>query len=194
MVASNSSKQIVKPIVLPSLHTLCGSGRPFIRVAAISGASALAVQWYFEYLQNKKKSKFDVEDIYSPDSFTNHSKELFLSVNVMHLMHSVALLSVPLCRSPFFVSIFVLIVEYIHWISINNIIISFQTGTMFLLGILMFSGSGYYRSFGGDKDVRVVQLSGSGCLCIAWASLLFWNGLNLCFFQYLLSIISDMLN
>lgn len=114
MVASNSSKQIVKPIVLPSLHTLCGSGRPFIRVAAISGASALAVQWYFEYLQNKKKSKFDVEDIYSPDSFTNHSKELFLSVNVMHLMHSVALLSVPLCRSPFFVSIFVLIVEYIH--------------------------------------------------------------------------------
>lgn len=110
IVAPSGSSKTTKTFILPPIHAMCGSGRPFMRIAALSGVSALAIHWYYVHFHQQKKYKLmglsinDQEDIYSPDSFLSDTKQVFLSVNMFHFMHSVAMLSVPLCRSPVFVS------------------------------------------------------------------------------------------
>lgn len=177
MIAPKTS-QIVKPYVLPALNALIGPGRPFLRIGAVSGASALAVHWYyFHVYQKKNKYNKKLEDIYSPETFGKDMKQIFFSVNMFHLCHSVVLLSIPLCPFPVFVCIIYLnktkamdnLNSKLHFICC----LFLKTGCMHLIGISMFCGSGYYKSFGGTKNARLISGIGGGCLFFAWTSMVY---------------------
>lgn len=76
--------------LVPSLARLAGHNYIFVRVAAVSGAAAVALAAYGKH---KMKGNEELRSIYE-------------SANNMHLVHSVVLLAVPLTRRPVVVSCF----------------------------------------------------------------------------------------
>lgn len=78
-----------------------------------------------------------------PDS----RKSVFETANKYHFLHSLALVSVPFARR-------------------SNL-----TGTLFLLGTFVFSGTCYYYAITDDKNVSKYTPYGGVALIVAWLSL-----------------------
>jgi len=74
-------------------------------------------------------------------------KEVFERANKYHFLHSLAMLGVPLCRWPK------------------------TSGTFFLLGIVMFSGTCYYLALTGDRSFNKVTPLGGICFILGWLAL-----------------------
>lgn len=68
-----------------------GSNYNFIRIAALSGAAAVCLAAYGRHSMKESADNKDYKQIYE-------------SANNMHLIHSVALLAVPLTKRPLIVS------------------------------------------------------------------------------------------
>lgn len=69
------------------LWELAGKQGPFVRIAALSGAAAVGLAAYGAH---KKYPKDRVEEL----------KPIYETASRMHFFHTLALLSVPLCRYP----------------------------------------------------------------------------------------------
>ncbi|XP_053404427.1 transmembrane protein 256 homolog [Mercenaria mercenaria] len=111
------------------------AGKNFIRIAGLSGGLAVIMSAYGAHAFNSK-----TED--------TRLKNVFESGNKMHLIHSVALLGVPLTRRPMLV------------------------GTLMTSGILIFSGTCYYQAMTGDGRVRKATPYGGILLILSWFAMI----------------------
>uniref|UniRef100_A0A1B6LU26 DUF423 domain-containing protein n=1 Tax=Graphocephala atropunctata TaxID=36148 RepID=A0A1B6LU26_9HEMI len=74
-------------------------------------------------------------------------KEVFERANKYHFIHSLAMLGVPLCR----------------WTK--------TSGTFFMLGIAMFSGTCYYLALTGDRSFNKITPIGGICFILGWLAM-----------------------
>ena len=108
-----------------------------VRLAGLSGAAAVALGAYGAHVLNVSK-----------EGVTEEQRKAFEVANRYHLIHSVALLGVPLVRKPSL------------------------TGSLMVGGILMFCGTTYYHAFTGDKQYRQFTPYGGILLIAAWLSMI----------------------
>lgn len=78
------------------LHELVMANGPFIRVAGVLGASAVALGAYGAH---KKYPKDKIDEL----------KPIYQTANRMHFFHALALLGVPLCKNPKIVSVYLFV-------------------------------------------------------------------------------------
>jgi len=142
--AVNATKPAVNAIhaaFQQPLWKLAGPNYTFVRVAALSGAAAICLAAYGKH---KLKDVNDSKDL----------RGIYESANNMHLINSVVLLAVPLCRKPAI------------------------TGTLFIIGTVLFSGTCYYKAIKKSQGIEIKapisQLApyGGVCLILGWLSFL----------------------
>ncbi|XP_072034060.1 transmembrane protein 256 homolog [Amphiura filiformis] len=105
-------------------------GHLFVRIAGISGALAVGLGAYGAHgLKNR----------------TDKEREVFMTANRYHMLHTLALLAVPLTNQP-------------------NMV-----GVTMLLGMLGFCGTCYYSALSGDTSLNRFTPYGGVTLMIAWA-------------------------
>ncbi|KAK0083537.1 hypothetical protein PV325_008643 [Microctonus aethiopoides] len=129
-LAAKSECKMVAPEPLWKLASHCG---PYMKLAGISGATAVILGAYGAHRDY-------------PDE---HLKQVFETANKYHFYHSLAMLSLVLCRTPRL------------------------TAALWLSGTMMFSGSCYYYAFTGDKRMSKITPFGGTCFILGWLTLCF---------------------
>ncbi|XP_043464394.1 transmembrane protein 256-like [Leptopilina heterotoma] len=119
----------------PDLYQLASSKGPFIRLAGISGAIAVILAAYGSHRR------------FSPDEKGIEERRVFETASKFHFLHTLTLISLPLCRFPFL------------------------SGTLLLSGITLFCGPCYYSSFTGDKSYSRLTPVGGMCFILGWLSM-----------------------
>ncbi|XP_041974578.1 transmembrane protein 256 homolog [Aricia agestis] len=125
-----------KPIVIRmSLWQLAQEAGPFVRLAGLSGASAVvlgAMGAHRTFPETETK-----EDL----------KKIFETSNRFHFLHTLALMTVPLCRRPYI------------------------AGSFFIVGMGLFCGTCYYHAFTGERRLRRLTPIGGSCLILGWLAM-----------------------
>lgn len=85
--------------------------------------------------------------VYPRKEIADNRKAVFETANKYHFLHSLALLGVPFARKPCL------------------------TGSLFLSGTIVFSGTCYYYAMTDNKDVSKWTPYGGATLILAWLSL-----------------------
>ncbi|XP_063967751.1 transmembrane protein 256 homolog [Lytechinus pictus] len=109
-------------------------GRMFLRIGAVSGLTAVIMGAYGAHVL---KTRSGIE----------HEITTFDSANKYHLIHSLALLAVPLTRQPL------------------------MTGSLMTAGILGFCGTGYYYSMTSDATPVKLMPIGGLLLMAGWLAM-----------------------
>jgi len=128
-----TEKVIIKEIPTEMLPQ---RGLNFVRLAGLSGAVAVGMGAYGAHVFRQGEAEESL-------------KLTFETGNRYHMMHTLALLAVPLTRRPMLV------------------------GTSLAMGTLLFSGSCYYHALTGDTRIRKVTPYGGMLLIFAWLSIAF---------------------
>lgn len=115
------------------LWKLASAAGPFTKIAALSGASAVIINAYGAHTPHLKDEKLI---------------KIFDTASRYHFIHSLVILALPLCRSPYL------------------------TCTFMLSGIILFSGSCYHYALTGDKRYNKVTPFGGVCYILGWLSML----------------------
>lgn len=150
-----ATKMVVKPIIKTAgsltgksqaplqivtksepLYILALQNGPILKVAGLSGSIAVALAAYGAH---RKYPKDNIAEL----------KAIFENGNKIHFYHSLALLGVPLSRSPK------------------------VAGTLFVLGTILFSGPCYYHAITGENKFGKFAPVGGTVLILAWLSLVF---------------------
>lgn len=151
------SKNVVTS-VMPPLWKLAGRHYNFVRIAGLSGAAAVILGAIGSHHLNAQEK---------PELHT-----IFETANRFHFFHSIALLGMPLAKYPVVVSltVFVHVLKDFHK---HFVLFLFQSGSLMVIGMSLFSGTLYYRAFTGNKPPfpRMAPIGGT-CLIAAWLSLL----------------------
>ncbi|XP_018561317.1 transmembrane protein 256 homolog [Anoplophora glabripennis] len=116
------------------LWKLASENGPFVRIAGIMGASAVILGAYGAH---RSYPKDRVQEL----------KPIFETANRFHFFHSLALLGVPMCRSPVL------------------------AGTLIISGTILFSGTCYYHAFSGEKKFGKLAPIGGTILILGWLSM-----------------------
>ncbi|XP_030027728.1 transmembrane protein 256 homolog [Manduca sexta] len=117
------------------LWQLAQEAGPFVRLAGLSGAAAVilgAMGAHRSFPETEGK-----EDL----------RKIFETANRFHFLHTLALVTVPLCRRPYI------------------------AGAFFIAGMGMFCGTCYYHAFTGDRKLRQVTPLGGTCLILGWVAM-----------------------
>jgi len=109
-------------------------GSNFVRVGGLSGAIAVMMGAYGAHA-------------FHPDKSEKNLKNVFDIANQIHLVHSVALLAIPMTHRPV------------------------VAGTLMSMGTLLFCGTCYYHALTGDKSIRWITPYGGFMLIIGWLSI-----------------------
>uniref|UniRef100_S4Q099 Transmembrane protein 256-like protein n=2 Tax=Pararge aegeria TaxID=116150 RepID=S4Q099_9NEOP len=117
------------------LWELAQEAGPFVRLAGLSGATAVVLgamgaHRTFPETDNK-------EDL----------KKIFETANRFHFLHTLALMTVPLCKRPYI------------------------AGTFFIAGMGLFCGTCYYHAFTGERALRRLTPVGGSCLILGWIAM-----------------------
>jgi len=128
-------KKEIETVVLKEIKEVSSmnslAGRHFIRIAGLSGGIAVGMAAYGAHA-------------FKADEENEKAKTIFDSGNKLHLIHSVALLGVPLTRRP-------------------NLI-----GGVMTAGMVIFCGTCYYNALTGDTRVRKATPYGGILLMLSW--------------------------
>nr|AEE61540.1 unknown [Dendroctonus ponderosae] len=116
------------------LWKLANEGGPFVRLAGIMGMTATILGAYGAHRTYPKDTADEL-------------KIMFDTANRYHFFHSLALLSVPLCKNPKI------------------------AGILFISGTILFSGTLYHRAFTGDDTFGKLTPIGGSILILAWLSM-----------------------
>ncbi|XP_056632947.1 transmembrane protein 256 homolog isoform X1 [Diorhabda sublineata] len=116
------------------LWKLAAENGPYIKIGGLMGASAIALSAYGAH---KSYPKDQAEEL----------RHIFETANRIHLIHSVAILGVPMCRYPKIV------------------------GSLLVVGTALFSGTLYYHAFSGKKRLSKVAPLGGTLLILGWLSM-----------------------
>uniref|UniRef100_A0A2P2HYC2 Transmembrane protein 256 homolog n=1 Tax=Hirondellea gigas TaxID=1518452 RepID=A0A2P2HYC2_9CRUS len=130
-------KEVITKVVevLPAnMLVIPKSARIFVRLAGLSGAAAVALGAYGAHVFYQRPTSEDLKQVYE-------------TANRYHFLHTIALLSVPLCRKPKL------------------------AGTLFAGGMLIFCGSCYYYALTGNRSVRQYTPYGGMMLIAGWLAL-----------------------
>ncbi|XP_064455155.1 transmembrane protein 256 homolog [Ornithodoros turicata] len=120
----------------PVVKRLVRCGGAFVRIAGFSGAAAVALGAYGAHVLFKR------------DDIPEERKEAYDIANHYHLLHTLALLCVPLTRRPKVV------------------------GALLTTGMALFCGSCYAYGLTGYPAVKNVAPYGGSVLILAWLSML----------------------
>ncbi|XP_045761484.1 transmembrane protein 256 homolog [Maniola jurtina] len=132
------SKPISPPppvLIKMPLWELAREAGPFVRLAGLSGATAVvlgAMGAHRTFPETESK-----EDL----------KKIFETANRFHFLHTLALMTVPLCRRPYI------------------------AGTFFIAGMGLFCGTCYYHAFTGERALRRLTPVGGSCLILGWIAM-----------------------
>lgn len=146
-----------------------GSSYHLIRVAALSGAAAVCLAAY---------GRHSMKDTAETKEF----RSIYESASNIHFIHSIALLATPLTKRPFIVIWHFHHFCPIHFETSRWVLFAwsiFQTGSLFITGMILFSGTCYYKAIKKSKGESVehipAQLApyGGTCLILGWLSMLF---------------------
>merc|ERR1712098_837405 len=107
------------------------------RLAGLSGAAAISLGAYGAHVLAPKGKEVNEEQV-----------KAFEVANRYHMVHSVALLGVPLVRAPR------------------------VSGTLMVGGMVVFCGTTYYHALTGDKQYRRLTPYGGMLLIAAWLSMI----------------------
>ncbi|XP_040203000.1 transmembrane protein 256 homolog [Rana temporaria] len=113
---------------------MAASGRVWGRVGAVSGALAVSLGTY--RVHGCRSSNRD-----------EYLKELFLTGNQYHFLHSLALLAAPHCRRPLL------------------------AGSLLTSGMVLFCGTFYYHALTGDSTLTKAAPLGGTLLILGWAAM-----------------------
>ncbi|XP_032664683.1 transmembrane protein 256 homolog [Odontomachus brunneus] len=125
---------MAKPLAMP-LWKLAAASGPYVVLAALSGATAVIL------------GAIGTHRHYPRDEIGQEQRRIFEIANQYHFVHTLALLGLPLCRTPVLAA------------------------TFMLSGILLFCGSGYYIAFTGDRRFRGTTPFGGFCFILGWCSM-----------------------
>lgn len=117
------------------IHSMPPEMKKWIAIAGLMGASAVAIGAYGAHV------------VYPRKEIADNRKAVFETANKYHFLHSLALLGVPMARSPCL------------------------TGSLFLSGTIVFSGTCYYYAITDNKDVSKWTPYGGVTLILAWLSM-----------------------
>ncbi|KAL4705002.1 hypothetical protein ACJJTC_009790 [Scirpophaga incertulas] len=134
-----SSKVVPPPpqpiIVKMPLWELAQEAGPFVRLAGLSGASAVVLGAMGAHRTFPKTEEKD--DL----------RKIFDTANRFHFLHTLALVTVPLCKRPC------------------------VAGALFIVGMSLFCGTCYYHAFTGDRCFRRLTPIGGSCLILGWLAM-----------------------
>lgn len=126
----------VQTIIVKEVEKMnTGAGRNFVKIAGVSGAFAVIMSAYGAHAFNSQTEEVRLKNVYE-------------SGNKMHLIHSVALLGVPLTRRPVLV------------------------GSLMTTGLILFSGTCYYQAITGDGRIRKLTPYGGILLILSWLAMI----------------------
>ncbi|XP_072935763.1 transmembrane protein 256-like isoform X2 [Epargyreus clarus] len=117
------------------LWQLAQEAGPFVRLAGLSGAAAVvlgAMGAHRTFPETETK-----EDL----------RKIFDTANRFHFLHTLALMTVPLCKRPCI------------------------AGTFFIAGMGLFCGTCYYHAFTGERGLRRLTPIGGSCLILGWIAM-----------------------
>lgn len=116
------------------LWKLAAATGPFVKLAAFSGAAATILGAYGSHKEYPEHEKVD-------------RKQVFETASRYHFIHTLAMLGLPLCRSPY------------------------VAATFLFSGIVLFCGTCYYSAFTGDKQYNRLTPIGGICFILGWLSM-----------------------
>ncbi|XP_049887498.1 transmembrane protein 256 homolog isoform X1 [Pectinophora gossypiella] len=133
------SKSISAPpapiIVKMPLWELAQETGPWVRLAGLSGATAVVL------------GAMGAHRTFPETDTKEDLRKIFETANRFHFLHTLALVTVPLCRRPV------------------------VAGAFFLAGMGLFCGTCYYHAFTGDRSFRRLTPIGGSCLILGWIAM-----------------------
>ncbi|XP_076233964.1 transmembrane protein 256-like [Calliopsis andreniformis] len=123
---------MVPPIV--PLWKLAAMPGPYLKLAALSGTIAVGLGAYGSHRQY-------------PKTEGKNLKEVFETASRYHFFHTLAMLALPLCRTPYL------------------------AGTFLLSGTVLFCGTCYYYAFTGNNKFKTLTPIGGICFMLGWLSM-----------------------
>ncbi|XP_047514511.1 transmembrane protein 256 homolog [Pieris napi] len=133
------SKSIESPpaaiIIKMPLWELAQQAGPFVRIAGLSGAAAVVL------------GAMGAHRTFSETETKEDLKKIFETANRFHFLHTLALMTVPLCRRPYI------------------------AGSFFITGMGLFCGTCYYHAFTGERALRRLTPIGGSCLILGWLAM-----------------------
>ncbi|XP_048006258.1 transmembrane protein 256 homolog [Leguminivora glycinivorella] len=124
-------------IVKMPLWELAQEAGPFVRFAGLSGASAVVL------------GAMGAHRTFPETDTKEDLRKIFDTANRFHFLHTLALMTVPLCKRPFI------------------------AGAFFMAGMGLFCGTCYYHAFTGDRSLRRLTPIGGSCLILGWIAMVF---------------------
>lgn len=122
-------------IIRMPLWELAQGAGPFVRLAGLSGAAAVVL------------GAMGAHRTFPETDTKEDLRKIFDTANRFHFLHTLALMTVPLCRRPYI------------------------AGAFFIAGIGLFSGTCYYHAFTGDRSLRRLTPIGGSCLILGWIAM-----------------------
>ncbi|XP_076667039.1 transmembrane protein 256 homolog isoform X1 [Andrena cerasifolii] len=132
-ISPPSKVQIIMAPPVPLWKLAVATG-PYVRFAGLSGAAAVILGAYGSHRQYPKAKEVNL-------------KQVFETANRYHYIHTLAMLGLPLCRTPYLAA------------------------TFLISGTVLFCGTCYYYAFTGDKQYSKLTPIGGVCLIIGWLSM-----------------------
>ncbi|XP_028164516.1 transmembrane protein 256 homolog isoform X1 [Ostrinia nubilalis] len=133
---AKSVNQVPAPIIVKMpLWELAQEAGPFVRLAGLSGAAAVVL------------GAMGAHRTFPETDTKEDLRKIFDTANRFHFLHTLALMTVPLCRRPY------------------------VAGAFFVAGMGLFCGTCYYHAFTGDKCFRRLTPIGGSCLILGWIAM-----------------------
>ncbi|XP_053601026.1 transmembrane protein 256 homolog [Plodia interpunctella] len=133
---TNSLDPPPAPIMIRTpLWELAQEAGPFVRLAGLSGAAAVVL------------GAMGAHRTFPETDTKEDLKKIFETANRFHFLHTLALMTVPLCKRPI------------------------VAGSFFIAGMGLFSGTCYYHCFTGDRSLRRLTPIGGSCLILGWIAM-----------------------
>ncbi|CAB3237520.1 unnamed protein product [Arctia plantaginis] len=128
--------QLPPPIIIKMpLWELAQEAGPFVRLAGLSGAAAVVL------------GAMGAHRTFPEPETKEDLRKIFDTANRFHFLHTLALVTVPLCRRPAI------------------------AGAFFVTGMGLFCGTCYYHAFTGDRSLRRLTPIGGSCLILGWLAM-----------------------
>ncbi|XP_073946199.1 transmembrane protein 256 isoform X2 [Choristoneura fumiferana] len=119
------------------LWELAQEAGPFVRLAGLSGAAAVVL------------GAMGAHRTFPETDTKEDLRKIFDTANRFHFLHTLALMTVPLCKRPYI------------------------AGAFFMAGMGLFCGTCYYHAFTGDRSFRRLTPIGGSCLILGWIAMVF---------------------
>lgn len=135
-VFKNNTVTPPPPILIKMpLWQLAQEAGPFVRLAGISGAAAVVL------------GAMGAHRTFPETDTKEDLRKIFETSNRFHFLHTLALMTVPLCRRPYI------------------------AGSFFIAGMGLFCGTCYYHAFTGERKFRRLTPVGGSCLILGWIAM-----------------------